>query len=111
MIFSVFYTSETRQDLRDIYECITIKLCAQDAAKRQTERIMKAIRSLEQMPMRYRCYDEEPWHSQGLRCLPIDNYLILYLLDETTHTVNIIRIMYGGRDVKKQLDENTSLNL
>ena len=57
------------------------------------------------MPMRYTRYEEEPWHSQGLRFLPVDNYLIFYLSDETTRVVNIIRIMYGGRDVKRQLRE------
>lgn len=66
---------------------------------------MKAARSLEQMPMRYRLYEEEPWHSQGLRFLPVDNYLIFYLSDETNNVLNIIRVMYGGRDVKKQLSE------
>ena len=83
MIFNVVYSSEARQ----------------------TNRIMKAARSLEQMPMRHRLYEEEPWHSQGLRFLPVDNYLIFYLPDETNNIVNIIRIMYGGRDVKKQLDD------
>ena len=57
------------------------------------------------MPMRYTRYEEEPWYSQGLRFLPVDNYLIFYLPDETTSVVNIIRIMYGGRDVKRQLSE------
>jgi toxin ParE1/3/4 len=105
MIFNVVYTSEARQDLRDIYEYIAYELLAPDNAAGQTERIMKAARSLEQMPMRHRRYEEEPWHSQGLRFLPVDNYLIFYLPDETNNTVSIIRIMYAGRDVKKQLDE------
>lgn len=68
---------------------------------------MNAARSLEQMPMRYRLYEEEPWHSQGLRFLPVDNYLIFYLPDETNTVVNIIRVMYGGRDAKKQLSETS----
>lgn len=37
--------------------------------------------------------------------LPVDNYLILYLLEESQNTVNIVRIMYGGRDVYRQLSE------
>ena len=105
MIFSVVYSSEARQDLRDIYEYIAYELLEPDTAAGQTNRIMKAARSLEQMPMRHRLYEEEPWHSQGLRFLPVDNYLIFYLPDETNNIVNIIRIMYGGRDVKKQLDD------
>ena len=105
MIFNVVYSSEARQDLRDIYEYIAYELLKPDTAAGQTNRIMKAARSLEQMPMRHRLYEEEPWHSQGLRFLPVDNYLIFYLPDETNNIVNIIRIMYGGRDVKKQLDD------
>lgn len=105
MIFNVVYSSEARQDLRDIYEYIAYELLEPDTAAGQTNRIMKAARSLEQMPMRHRLYEEEPWHSQGLRFLPVDNYLIFYLPDETNNIVNMIRIMYGGRDVKKQLDD------
>ena len=105
MIFNVVYSSEARQDLRDIYEYIAYELLEPDTAAGQTNRIMKAARSLEQMPMRHRLYEEEPWHSQGLRFLPVDNYLIFYLPDETNNIVNIICIMYGGRDVKRQLSE------
>ena len=105
MIYDVVYSAEARQDLRNIYEYIAYKLLVPEIAFGQVDRIMKEARSLEQMPMRYTRYEEEPWHSQGLRFLPVDNYLIFYLLDEITSVVNIIRIMYGGRDVKKQLSE------
>ena len=105
MIYDVVYTAEARQDLRDIYEYIAYELLEPEIASGQVDRIMKAARSLEQMPMRYTRYEEEPWHSQGLRSLPVDNYLIFYLPDETNNVVNIIRIMYGGRDVKRQLSE------
>ena len=106
MIFHVAYSAEARQDLRDIYEYIACELLVPETAAGQTERIMKAIRSLEQMPMRHRLYEEEPWHSQGLRVLPADNYLVFQLPDENSATVNIIRIMYGGRDIDKQLNES-----
>ena len=70
---------------------------------RQTERIMDAADSLDYMPFRYRLYGNEPWRSKGLRVLPVDNYLIFYLPDESKNTVLIIRIMYGGRDISKHL--------
>lgn len=66
---------------------------------------MKAIHSLEEMPMCHRFYGEEPWHSQGIRVFPVDNYLIFYLPEKSHNTVNIVRIMYGGRDVSRQLSE------
>ena len=105
MNWTVEYSARARQDLRDIYEYIAYDLLARDAASKQTGRIMTEIRSLEKMPLRYRLYDEEPWHSQGLRFFPVNRYLVFYLTNEAKHTVTVIRIMYGSRDISKQLSE------
>ena len=105
MNWAVEYSARARQDLRDIYEYIAYELLDRDTASRQIGRIMKEIRSLEKMPLRYRLYDEEPWHSQGLRFFPVNHYLVFYLTGEADRTVTVIRIMYGGRDISKQLNE------
>ncbi|MBD5477184.1 MAG: type II toxin-antitoxin system RelE/ParE family toxin [Lachnospiraceae bacterium] len=103
MSWNIVYTAQARKDLREIYEYIAIELLVPETATEQTQRIMKTIRSLEEMPMRHRLYGEEPWYSQGIRFFPIDNYLVFYLPEESQNIVNIVRIMYGGRDVCKQL--------
>lgn len=105
MSWDIVYTAQARQDLRDIYEYIALELLAPENAAGQTQRIMKTIRSLEEMPMRHKLYEEEPWHSRGIRILPVDNYLIFYLPEELQNTVNIVRIMYDGRDVCRQLSK------
>ena len=97
------YTAGAKRDLRDIYEYIAYELLAPETAVGQTKRIMKKIRTLDEMPMRFQLYGEEPWHSKGLRFFPVDNYLVFYLPDETKNTVSIVRIMYGGRDIHRQL--------
>ena len=104
MIWTIHYSAEARQDLRDIREYISDELMAPTAAANQVREIMDAIRKLEEMPMRHRLYEDEPWHSQGLRFLPVGNYLVFYIPDEVSTTVKIIRIMYGGRDVRNQPD-------
>lgn len=105
MSWKIVYTAQARMDLRGIYEYIALELLAPEAAAGQTQRIMQMIRSLEDMPVRHRLYEEEPWHSQGIRVFPVDNYLVFYLPEESCNTVNIVRIMYGGRDVRRQLSE------
>ncbi len=65
----------------------------------------RGIRSLGEMPMRYRLYDDEPWRSRGMRFFPVDNYLVFYLPEEVENNVYVIRIMYGGRDVRRQLKD------
>lgn len=105
MNWKIVYTAQARKDLRGIYEYIAYELLVTETAAKQTQRIMSAVRSLEKMPMRYRLYEEEPWHSQGIRFFPVDKYLVFYLPEESKNTVTILRIMYGGRDVHRQLRE------
>ena len=42
--------------------------------------------------------------SRATRSASIDNYLVLYIPDDDTQVVTIIRVMYGGRDVNMQLN-------
>jgi len=103
--WSVVYTGQAEQDLRDIYEYIAFSLLKPDTGKNQLRRIMAAVAGLSKMPLRHRLYDKEPWHSKGLRVLQVDNYLTFYLPVETRNTVVVIRIMYGGRNIETQLQQ------
>ncbi len=76
-----------------------------DTASAQIQRIFKMVRELDEMPMRFKLYEDEPWKSKGLRFVPVDNYLIFYLPKEESNVVSIVRVIYGGRDMKKQLRE------
>ena len=105
MNWNIVYTAMARRDLRNIYEYIAYELLVPETATGQAQRIMKEIRTLEEMPMRFQLYEGEPWHSVGLRFFPIDNYLVFYLPDESKNTVSIVRIMYGGRDIRRRLSE------
>ena len=106
MSYRIVYSEKARQDVRSIYEHIAYELLAKENAENQVKRIIDIIRTLEYMPMRHRLYEEEPWHSQGMRFLPIDNYLVFYLPDEALNSVYIIRIMYAGRNIHEQLEND-----
>lgn len=103
----IVYTFTARQDLHSIYEYIAFKLLAPDAARNTADRIMAAVRTLESMPERNPLYKEEPWHSQGVRFIRVRNYLVFYTINTKTDTVSIARIMYGARDISRQLEETT----
>ena len=104
MIWRVNYTEDAEHDLQSIFNYISDVLLEPVTAANQTDRIMDAADSLYHMPMRHRLYDKEPWRSKGLRVMAVDNYLLFYLLDETTKTVAIVRIMYSRRDIDKHLN-------
>ena len=104
MSWGIQYAPLAEEDLLKAYRHIAYFLRAPENAAEQTMRIIRAVRSLEEMPQRHRLYDDEPWHSQGLRVMPVDNYIILYWLDTRQKTVHIARIMYGRMNVSSQLD-------
>lgn len=69
-------------------------------------RIRKAGRSLDFMPSRYITVEWEPWKSMGMHQVPVDNFIIYYLVNNVEHIVSIIRIFYGGRDIKGIINHN-----
>lgn len=107
MSWKINYTRYAREDLKAIYEYLAFELLVPDTASRQSDRIMKTVRTLDNMPERYKVYEEEPWKSQNLRYFPVDNYLVFYLPKKETGVINIVRIIYGGRDIRRQLEQTT----
>ena len=105
MKYKVMYTAGAKKDLRNIFRYISEELLAPENAAGQTERM------LDTMPNRNRLYEEEPWHSRGLRFFPVDNYLVFYKTYDETEIVYVVRIMYGGRDVHKQLNQTEDVSV
>lgn len=103
MKYKIELSEQADKDLRNIYEYIAFELQAPENASGQIDRLEKHILSLDSMPEKYRIYDKEPWKSRGLHILPVDNYVVLYIPDTDTKVVTILRIMYSGRDIDKQL--------
>lgn len=101
--FSVIYSPEAVNDLREIYTYIAYKLLVPKTAKGQINRIRDIIRSLDFMPLRYPIVDWEPWKSIEMHKLPIDNFIVFYIVSNEKHLVTIVRILYGGRDIKNSV--------
>ena len=107
MIYEVELSEQADSDLRGIFEYIAFELQALENASGQLERLEEQILSLDTIPERYRKYEKEPWKTRGLRVLPVDNYVILYIPDSDKKVVTILRVMYAGRDIDNQLNLHT----
>ena len=68
--------------------------------KKLVNRIRKAARSLDALPGRYPVVDWEPWQSMGIHRFTVEDFLLFYLIDQSTRTVTLVRIVYGGRDLQ-----------
>lgn len=107
MIFEIEISEQADADLRGIFEYIAFELQSPENASGQLDRLEESIMSLDRMPERFREYENEPWHSRGLRLMPVDNYCVLYIPNKEDAVVTIIRVMYGGRDIDAQLKKYT----
>lgn len=107
MIYQVNTTEQADADLRGVYEHIAFELLSPDNASGQLDRLEEHIIGLENFPEKFRVYEKEPWHSRGLRVMPVDNYLVFYISDKDARTVTVIRVMYAGRNVDDQLINHT----
>lgn len=106
-MYEVKVSKQAGDDLRGIFEYIAFELQSPQNASGQLDRLEEQILSLDTMPERYRKYEKEPWKSRGLRVLPVDNYVVLYITDSDKKVVTILRVMYAGRDIYNQLNLHT----
>ena len=103
--YKVLIEEPAQQDLRDIYKYIAETLMEPQIAARLVGTIREAIESLDRMPERFPLYDSEPWRSQGIRRLNIDNFAAFYIVVKDNYTVSVLTVMYSGRDIDKILIE------
>ncbi len=107
MMFDVQISEQADRDLRNIFEYIAFELLSPQNAAGQIDRLEDAISKLDTMPEKFCRYEREPWYNRGLRFFSVDNYLVFYIPNIEDHIVTVIRVMYGGRDVDKELNRHT----
>ena len=94
--FTLKFTKEAREDLFEIFEYITINLFAPVAAGNMIDKIENSCRRLISFPLSGAIPRDDTLARKGYRILIVDNFIVFYLVDETT--VKIIRVVYGKRN-------------
>ena len=105
MKYRIIFSENAKKDLISIVRYISYELLEPDIAENLSYRILEAIKSLDEFPNRHRLCDYQEWQDKGLRVLPVDNYIIFYIPDESSQVVKIYRIIYGKRDIEHQLKD------
>lgn len=103
--WKVKLTPEFQQEVRDIYSYIANTLLVPETARKQIDRILLAVESLNEMPQRNPLYERDPWKSRGLRKLIVDNFVVFYLTNEKQKDVAVLHVFYGGRNITALLEE------
>lgn len=96
LIFSPAFT----RDLDNTFAYISQTLIAPQAAKKLMKEIDASIMNLKEFPeMHPLC--QEPLDELGYRKIIIKNYVLIYFVDKSEKTVNLLRCFYGKSDYMK----------
>lgn len=93
--YKIVLSSSARCELDEIREYIAGESGSTESASKQVERILKAMRAIEVFPKMYRVRRKDT----GMRICPVDNYLIMYFVDDESHIVRVSHIIHGRRDI------------
>ena len=98
MNYKVKLTTTALNQLKEAILYISKVLLEPEIARRWSDRIKKEISSLDYLPLRYPLTDEEPWRTEGIHKMTIENFIVYYRVNEETTTVWITAVVYGKRD-------------
>ena len=98
MRYEVKLTVQAIGQIEEAVQYISKILLEPETARKWADTLQCEIEKLDTMPSRYPLTDEEPWHTKGIRKMPVKNFLVYYLVDEKKKAVWITAVIYGRRD-------------
>ncbi len=101
--YKVLMTQPATGDLLATARYIAKELKEPAAAKKMVAKLREAVMSLSDMPTRHALVTDERLALLGIRKLPVDNYIVFYVISEADMVVTVVRILYGRRDWEQLL--------
>lgn len=95
------FLPSARQDIREVFEYITQKLCNQKAANDLMDKLDEAIDNIRLFPKSFPFHEDVDLRNKSVRKIPIDNYTLFYMFDEERELIKILYFKYGGKDLSK----------
>ena len=86
-------------ELDRIYKYIADDKLSPQNARGQVDRMNKAVLNLETFPQSHQERNEGRYAGKGYRQLLIDNYVVIFRIDELHKTVYVVTIQYQGRNL------------
>ena len=100
--FSLEITETAREDIRKIHIYIAGKLRNPKAASKLADKIISSSESLSVSPKRYRVRRKDS-KGRELRYMPVDNFMIIYSVDDSRHLVKVLHIVYSRRNLENMI--------
>ena len=102
-IYEVDFTEDCRDEIRDIYKYISESLVAEEAAKRLMKKMRDNVMELAEFPRKYVKLPKNDKRKREFRRMVINNYVILYTIDEGRKKIYVSHMYYGKRNYTDNL--------
>ncbi len=97
-IYEIEFTEDCRDEVNEIYEYISEKLVAENSAKKLMRKMRDAVMDLSETPNLYMKIEKKDRNKREFRRMVIDNFVVLYTVDENSKKVYIAHMHYGRRN-------------
>ena len=96
--YEVLISKKALNDIDDIYSYISFEILEPQIAKNQVERIWSTIFSLSTFPNSHQNRLVGRYSGGTYKQATVDNYIIIFKVDENNKRVLVITIQYVGRN-------------
>jgi len=97
--YKVLLFPRAQRDVESIFKYIALEKLSPENAKGQTDRIWKALQTLDTFPAAHQERLEVRYAGRSYRQLLIDNYLAIFKIDEIHKIVYVVTVQYQGRNI------------
>ena len=97
-IYEIVFTEDSRIEIKEIYEYISNNLVNEKAAKRLMSKIREKVMNLAQAPKLYKKIEKTKKIKKEFRRIIVNNFIILYTLDDDKKIVYISHIYYKRKN-------------
>lgn len=102
-IYEVKITRQAQEQMAEIIDYISNVLFAPEAANNLLNQMESSMMSLSEFPECHQLIEEEPWKTEGIRKIVINNFLVYYWINKPDKKVHITAVIYAKRDQLEQL--------
>ena len=98
MAYNLVITNDANNELDKIVDYIAVNLQNTKAASDFLDQVDSSYDLLIDNPRIYQLCDYPAFKEKQYRKVVINNYIMIYKIDEATNTVNVMHFFYGTRD-------------
>lgn len=105
MEYSVRLTPHSVFQIQETVSYISKVLLVPETANAWSDYLENQIAKLDTMPARFPLVDKEPWRTNGIRRMPVKNFVVYYYIDENSKEVWVTSVVYSKRNQLNALKE------